>query len=297
MKRVTTLLTALLVLFATSSSHAAVTVLVNEIPLNADVPAQIIDNRTFVPLSAVSHTLNAAVRWEDETKTVTVVKDKTVLSLKIGDPFAVRDGKKVPMDAPARIIKGRTMVPIAFIASHLDIPVQYNAYSKTVLIGHTKPIIEMDPALLEPVIVEPDIVFISHHQNFAWSYQSRGTFIDKDGKRYYFDLSSYPKDLSKEQMLEEIRNIREATVSEEQPFNKQQLKYMCALIQKIDSNKPFDQTHEQADFGNIITYALRYVKDGSIEFVKIDSIGDWREIPQDPYAKKLMDFYGYYSSR
>ncbi|MBE7046092.1 MAG: copper amine oxidase N-terminal domain-containing protein [Ruminococcaceae bacterium] len=37
---------------------------------NLDVPAQIIDGRTLVPVRAISEAFGADVKWEEETKTV-----------------------------------------------------------------------------------------------------------------------------------------------------------------------------------------------------------------------------------
>ena len=41
-----------------------------------DVPARLIENRTFVPLRFISESMGAKVDWDDATKTVTVTTDK-----------------------------------------------------------------------------------------------------------------------------------------------------------------------------------------------------------------------------
>lgn len=134
MKLKTALLTALLTL-STLTSSSALSVLVNGQPLNSDVPPQIINNRTFVPVSAVADATGAVVEWHPGPKAVVIKKGMNEVQLKIGESFGIKNGNKVVLDAPAQIVDGRTMVPLSFIASNLDIPVSYDSATKTVLIG------------------------------------------------------------------------------------------------------------------------------------------------------------------
>jgi hypothetical protein len=45
---------------------------VNSNEITLDVPAQIVNDRTFVPLRFVSEALNNSVEWDGSTKTITV---------------------------------------------------------------------------------------------------------------------------------------------------------------------------------------------------------------------------------
>lgn len=42
-----------------------------------DTPAKIVNDRTFVPLRAISESMNSTVNWDGETRTVTIEKDLT----------------------------------------------------------------------------------------------------------------------------------------------------------------------------------------------------------------------------
>ncbi len=48
---------------------------INETAVTLDVPARIVNDRTVVPLRAVSEGMNSIVNWDGETKTVTVDKE------------------------------------------------------------------------------------------------------------------------------------------------------------------------------------------------------------------------------
>lgn len=62
--------------------------LVNDKQYNLDVPAQLINSRTFVPIRAVSEALNAEVKWDNDTKTVYI---NTVKEMSL----SLSNGKKV----------------------------------------------------------------------------------------------------------------------------------------------------------------------------------------------------------
>lgn len=72
--------------------------------------------RTLVPLRLVSEALGASVRWDQATWKATVVwRDRTV-ELTMGKPEAKANGRPVPLDQPAAILNGRTLVPLRFLA-------------------------------------------------------------------------------------------------------------------------------------------------------------------------------------
>lgn len=50
---------------------------INGTEVELDVPARIIDDRTYVPLRAVSENLNEQVEWDGETRTVTITSPET----------------------------------------------------------------------------------------------------------------------------------------------------------------------------------------------------------------------------
>ena len=68
----------------------------DEIPL--DVPARIVDDRTYIPLRAVSEALGAVVDWNDNTRTATIdrqYQDHFIKTKYVEDEVVLSDGKTV----------------------------------------------------------------------------------------------------------------------------------------------------------------------------------------------------------
>ena len=88
------------------------------------------NNRTMIPVRFVTEALGAKVGWEGSTQTVTISKDSTTVTIKIGSPelTVTKNGKatKVQMDTAATIKDGRTYVPIRFVAEALGAKVDYS---------------------------------------------------------------------------------------------------------------------------------------------------------------------------
>ena len=51
------------------------TMFINEEPVELDVPATIVGDRTVVPLRAIAEGMNSNVGWDQDTKTVTIEKN------------------------------------------------------------------------------------------------------------------------------------------------------------------------------------------------------------------------------
>jgi hypothetical protein len=81
-----------------------------------DVPAQMINNRTMVPLRGIFEAMGATVRWDNATQTVTATKGDTVVVMRIGDTSPTVNGRVVPIDQPGVVVDGRTLAPLRFVA-------------------------------------------------------------------------------------------------------------------------------------------------------------------------------------
>ena len=103
-------------------------------PLNFDVPPQIINGRTLVPLRVIFEALGASVNWNEAAQTVTAVKDNTTVSLRIGSNILTRNGASATLDVPPQIISSRTMVPARAIAEAFGANVEWVGATQTVVI-------------------------------------------------------------------------------------------------------------------------------------------------------------------
>jgi hypothetical protein len=127
------------------------TAAVNGTSRTLDVPATIIENRTYVPLRFVAEQLGCDVDFRDSDKKVTIINGESKIELWIGKNIASVNGKLVPIDSTNTkvvplIQNGRTLVPIRFISESLGFYVDYNSSKKLVSISNT-PIVSLDGAV------------------------------------------------------------------------------------------------------------------------------------------------------
>ena len=102
--------------------------------LEFEVPAQIINDRTVVPLRAIFEALGADIEWDDAAKAVTATKGGAVIVLAIGSVSPTVNGRAVAIDQPGIVISGRTMVPLRFVAEALNVSVDWDGAARTVAI-------------------------------------------------------------------------------------------------------------------------------------------------------------------
>ena len=128
----------------------------------ADQAPVIVDGRTLVPVAGVFQALGFDVRWEAATSQVILFSEAnfgTVVELTIGSSvFGVAIGSNaeleyLPLDVPAQIIGGRTMLPIAAVLRSVGYNVGWDDATRTVLITPTvaeAPELEMTYTPLAP---------------------------------------------------------------------------------------------------------------------------------------------------
>ncbi len=100
-----------------------------------DVPPQLANGRTILPLRFIGEALGAVVGWDGATKTVTYRLNGRTVKLTVGQRTADIDGVVRELDVPVQMINGRTLVPLRFISEALGARVVWNAPTKTVKIS------------------------------------------------------------------------------------------------------------------------------------------------------------------
>ncbi len=115
--------------------------------LNADVPAQIISDRTMVPLRAIFEAIGADVAWDDSTKTAISNKGETTVKITIGEYKLLKNDTEIAIDVPAQIVDSRTLVPVRAIAESFDCIVEWLDDIRTVrILSRVLPAPELTPA-------------------------------------------------------------------------------------------------------------------------------------------------------
>ena len=94
--------------------------------LKLEVPPVIENGRTLVPVRGVLEALGATVEWNQATKTVTAYLGELTTSVTVDKHTASIDGYVINLDVPAKIVDGRTMVPLRFMAEALGYDVSYS---------------------------------------------------------------------------------------------------------------------------------------------------------------------------
>lgn len=149
-KKAVSLLLMLSLLLALSSVSATasndIKVLLDGKPINFDVPPQIIDGRTMVPIRAIFEAMGANVIWNDDIKAATATKDGiSAIMVLNSNILKVRNGVENPydiitMDASPTIIHGRTLAPARYVAESFGYNIEWNEISQTVSIHSSKEI-------------------------------------------------------------------------------------------------------------------------------------------------------------
>ena len=111
-----------------------VKVILNGTELTFDVPPQIINDRTMVPMRKIFEALDAKVAWDDNTKTVTATKDDITIVMQIDNEVIFVGEKEIRLDVPPQIVDSRTLVPIRAVAEGLNADVKWYDETRTVLI-------------------------------------------------------------------------------------------------------------------------------------------------------------------
>lgn len=114
-----------------------VSIVVNGESLNLDVPAQIIDGRTMVPMRAIFEKLGAKVDWDAENKEVYAYKPGVLIQMQIGSTTVYRNTVEQAIDVPAQIINDRTLVPVRVVSEYMGAIVTWDDETQTVYITPT----------------------------------------------------------------------------------------------------------------------------------------------------------------
>jgi hypothetical protein len=116
------------------TAEQTITLSVDGNEVEPDVPPQIIDGRTMVPIRAMFESIGARVIYDPEDKTIVAIKNDKVVTMTIDNEFIDINGNKTEMDCPPVIINGRALAPARYSAEAFDYDVSWDAENKIVQI-------------------------------------------------------------------------------------------------------------------------------------------------------------------
>lgn len=195
---------------AQAQSTPVISIFLDGQQIHSDVSPYIIPkvNVTMVPLRVISENLGAEVYWDGQSQTATIIKDDTVLSMKVNQKFALVNDGQIGLDASVENRGGRTMVPLRFVSEQLGLQVGWEQSTRTItlLTGNnpiaTTPVPEPMPPqdITAPPINQPSGqtalrgVWISTVFNLDWP--SAGSYGNQEKQKQEYV-----------QMLDELQNM------------------------------------------------------------------------------------------
>ncbi len=117
-----------------SAASGEISVYLNDKAVNFDVAPIIENDRTLTPMRAIFEAYGMNVTWDDSTKTVTATKDGTEIKMTVGDGFFYKNNVSYSLDVPAKIINGRTLIPLRAVSEALDCSVDWDSVARRVII-------------------------------------------------------------------------------------------------------------------------------------------------------------------
>ncbi|MBE7037682.1 MAG: glycosyl hydrolase family 88 [Ruminococcaceae bacterium] len=128
------IITAIISSFLPVCANNNISVFVNNSRISFDVEPVIINNRTMVPLRAIFEKIGAEVEWNETTKTAEATCQDTLVSVKIDDEVMYVNGVAKKIDAPAKIVEQRTLIPLRAVCEAFDCTVDWDETLKKVSI-------------------------------------------------------------------------------------------------------------------------------------------------------------------
>ncbi len=134
-----------------------ITVTVDKNEVRTDVPPISVQNQTLVPVRGIFNAFNADIQWYPSTRRVHVVGNNKDIWVGIGLPYADVNNTRVSLSVPPMIYRGRTMVPLRFIAETLGATVSWDPASQqiTILTQRTAQSAPAPPQAAPPAVVVP----------------------------------------------------------------------------------------------------------------------------------------------
>lgn len=93
--------------------------------------------RTLVPIRRVMEAFGGTVEWVAADNRAVCTLDGKKVAVTLSAATAVVDGASVPLEVPARLVGGRTFVPLRFVSENLGLKVGYDNATGIVVISRS----------------------------------------------------------------------------------------------------------------------------------------------------------------
>lgn len=142
MKRlISAVIAALFLMLPPAYANGSITVITENGTVEFDVPPQIIDGRTMVPMRKIFEELGSEVEWFGDSQLILATRNADIAAMVIGDrEFTVTNVlsgkvKTIELDVPPQITDGRAMVPLRAVSEALGMDVSWDGETRTITIS------------------------------------------------------------------------------------------------------------------------------------------------------------------
>jgi N-acetylmuramoyl-L-alanine amidase len=181
-----------------------------------EVPARIIEGRTFVPLRFIAENMGANVHWDSKTSGIEIIKSGNKLHLTLGSNQISVNGNDKAMDIAPYVENGRTLVPVRFVSEYLGYRVGWESNERFVIISDPVTFSLNGQALTkayEPIKVHSEIFFpifeLAKHLNVQVVEQA-----DLNNYSFVYQVQSPIQTVSTSQSSEEQTEDEEVSKTE-----------------------------------------------------------------------------------
>lgn len=108
-----------------NSAKDEISVFMNGGILKFDTNPIMVNDRVLVPMRKIFEEIGATVSWDEERQCAKAVKGDVTVEISIGESFFEKNGKQIPIDAPAQLENDRTLVPLRAVSEAFDLNVDW----------------------------------------------------------------------------------------------------------------------------------------------------------------------------
>lgn len=113
--------------------NKTIKVYLNDKLVSSDQNPYMENGRTFVPIRFIAEAIGVKeISWNGSNEEAILMKNGVTLRLPIKESYAMINEEAIGLDAPISVYKGRTFVPLRFVAEAFDMDVYWNEISASV---------------------------------------------------------------------------------------------------------------------------------------------------------------------
>lgn len=241
--------------WANFTAPANISILIDDLAVEMDVPPDVRDGRTMVPIRAVAEALGADVEWVQNTQQIVMTRAGVTVTMTLNSTTATIDGETVEMDVAPYATEGRTLIPARYVAEFFGQKVSWDGEMRRVLITEDK-----------------SVAGDSNLEAWALAMGAIRSWIDRDHPEIFGQM--YRSSSSTKEIRERLASAWGSGSDREG---------LIALIQRMTPHGHNDSFQEAAAIANSLTEA---------EMNDLISISSETDKYMWPYTKALSEKWG-----